>query len=300
MKRIILIFILFYLCVDLYPQTNSAGAFLRRGIDSKALAIGGAYTSVTDGVSSVYWNPAGLSGVQQNEFTGMYSLLTLDRSEYFAGIAHNFTDLFTVGAGLYRFGVNNIDGRDENGQKTGTFDDSENSIMVGFSREFMPFEYGRFSLGLTLKYLVHSLYTNAANGFGFDLGFQTTVLEQFRIGIVLQDLGSYLKWDTESSVKEEIPTVFRFGISYFPEFYPMFASIDYYKVSGQQEVIRLGTGIKFLNSFGVKAGYNGETPTFGAFVIVPYNEFLFQFDYATGKDVLENDYIHYLTLSFNF
>lgn len=300
MKKLLLIIITLTLCVNLYSQSNTAGSFLRRSLDSKALAIGGAYTSVSDGASSVYWNPAGLSGVQSNEFSGMYSFLTLDRAEYFASIAHNIPDLFTIGAGWYRFGVNNIDGRDRNGEKTKEFDDSENSIMIGFSKEFSPLEYGRFSIGFTVKYLIHSLYNNTASGLGFDVGLQTTVLEQLRIGIVLQDLGSYLKWDTESEIKEQVPTVFRFGISYFPEFYPLFAALDYYKVSEQDGEVRLGSGIKFLNTFGLKAGYNGKEPTFGAFVIVPYNQVLFQFDYAATKDILENDFVHHLTLSFKF
>lgn len=299
MKKKLLIFIILLISFNLYPQSNP-GAFLRRGIDSKALAIGSAYTSIADGASSVYWNPAGLSGVQNNEFSGMYSFLTLDRSEYFASYAHNIKDLFSIGAGWYRFGVNNIDGRDLNGQKTNQFDDSENSIMLAFSKEFYPLEYGRFSLGFTIKYLVHSLYNNSASGLGFDFGLQTTVLEQFRVGFVIQDIGSSLKWDTESGIKEQIPKVYRFGVSYFPEFYPLFVSLDYYKISEQDGIVRLGTGIKFLDSFGLKAGYNGDNPTFGAFILLPIDQTAFQFDYAATKDILEENYVHYLNLSFKF
>ena len=300
MKKILLVIISFLLYNNLYPQSNKAGAFLRRGLDSKALAIGSAYTSISDGASSVYWNPAGLSGIQDNEFSGMYSFLTLDRAEYFASFAHNIQDIFTIGAGWYRFGVNKIDGRDINGQQTNQFDDSENSIMLAFSKEFSPLEYGRFSLGFTIKYLVQSLYNSSATGLGFDVGLQTTVLEQFRIGVVLQDLGSSLKWDTESGIKEQVPTVLRFGISYFPEFYPLFVALDYYQISEQNSILRFGSGIKFLNSFGLKAGYNGVDPTFGAFILVPYDQLLFQFDYAATKDILENDFVHHLTFSFKF
>ena len=50
-----------------------AAAFLRQGIDARALAMGGAFVAVTDGDSSMYWNPAGLARVPTMQLGGMYS-----------------------------------------------------------------------------------------------------------------------------------------------------------------------------------------------------------------------------------
>jgi len=38
-----------------------AAAFLRRGVDARALGMGGAHVAVADGYSAMYWNPAGLA-----------------------------------------------------------------------------------------------------------------------------------------------------------------------------------------------------------------------------------------------
>lgn len=48
-----------------------AAAFLRRGVDARALGMGGAYVAVVDGYSAMYWNPAGLARASAIEVGGM-------------------------------------------------------------------------------------------------------------------------------------------------------------------------------------------------------------------------------------
>ena len=46
-----------------HPQDGKggqAGAFLRIGVGSKAMAMGRAFTGLANDVSSIYWNPAGI------------------------------------------------------------------------------------------------------------------------------------------------------------------------------------------------------------------------------------------------
>jgi len=52
-----------------------AAAFLRRGVDARALAMGGAHVAVADGYSALYWNPAGLSRAESPLVGGMTSEL---------------------------------------------------------------------------------------------------------------------------------------------------------------------------------------------------------------------------------
>ena len=55
--------------------------FLAVGVGARALGMGNAYTSVVNDVTSGYWNPAGILGVQGDLQVGLM------HSEYFAGIA---------------------------------------------------------------------------------------------------------------------------------------------------------------------------------------------------------------------
>jgi len=293
-------FIIFYALLSNLAYGKDGGAFLRRGLDGRALAIGGAFTSVTDGASSVYWNPAGLTGVDNYEFTSMFSTLSLDRSEIFAAFAHTFSQYLSVGAGWYKFGVSNIDGRDINGMRTQLFDDNENCFMFSCASEYNIENIGRISAGITGKYIHQSLLDNKGTGFGFDFGLQATAMEFIRIGLVLQDIGTGISWNTNNNTKDNAPITMRVGASVYPGFFPMFFSIEGVRVFDNFTKFKTGIGAKLIENFGLKVGYNGDDPTMGAFFFYPVGGMFFQVDYAATRDILENGYVHHVTLAIRF
>jgi len=69
-----------------WAQTPGVGAaaFLRRGVDARAMGMGGAHVAVADGYSSIYWNPAGLARNSSPVVGGMTSNI------YGADIFFNF------------------------------------------------------------------------------------------------------------------------------------------------------------------------------------------------------------------
>ena len=49
-------------CIYAVDKTGTTAAkFLSIGVGSKAVAMGGAFTSIADDATAMYWNPAGLS-----------------------------------------------------------------------------------------------------------------------------------------------------------------------------------------------------------------------------------------------
>lgn len=54
-----------------YSGGIGAAAFLRRGVDARALGMAGAHVAVADGYSAMYWNPAGLARVASPQLGGM-------------------------------------------------------------------------------------------------------------------------------------------------------------------------------------------------------------------------------------
>ncbi len=58
-------------CASAVEPGVGAAAFLRRGVDARALGMGGAHVAVADGYSSMYWNPAGLARAESPQAGGM-------------------------------------------------------------------------------------------------------------------------------------------------------------------------------------------------------------------------------------
>ena len=85
MKKILLsCLILFYIQL-VKAQTNTpkySNEFLSIGIDSRAFGMSGAFTAVSTGVTSAYWNPA---GIIDSDYKYDASLL---HANYFGGIAN--------------------------------------------------------------------------------------------------------------------------------------------------------------------------------------------------------------------
>lgn len=271
------------------------GAFLRRGIGGRALAMGKAYTSISNDASSVYWNAAGLSRMDKAELQAMYSVLAFDKQQLFAGVGGKIFGAFALGAGWYRFGVGNIDGRDKAGNPTQKFDDSESSFMASASMKA-----GAVSFGLTGKYLQHALANNSATGFGLDVGAQLDLFEMFSIGLVLQDIGGQLTWDTDSNLKESIPLMTRGGVAFCPDFIPIVVSTELVKTGNGDMGFRVGGEYRVVEYFGVRAGFDDENATFGGMVKAPLESFGVQFDYAATHDVLENAFVHHVAFSILF
>lgn len=272
------------------------GAFLRRGVGVRALAMGRAYTSLANDVSSIYWNAAGLTRMGSKfELQGMYSFLSLDRQEFFVGVGGKVSGAFALGAGWYKFGVRDIDGRDRFGNPTWKFDDSENSFMLSMGVKFFI-----LSVGVTGKYLYHSLADKSATGFGIDAGVNVVLFNMFNIGFVLQDIKSYLRWNTSSNLKETIPLTIRGGVAFKPSFVPLAISVETVRTGVGNLIYRAGGEYRVVEFLHLRAGYDGENVSFGGMIKVPLESFEIQVSYAGTRDILSNSFVHHIALGILF
>ncbi len=111
-KKIILISGLIIAIGKLYAQTapKYSNDFLDIGVGARALAMGNSVVASNNDVTSGYWNPAGLMGVQGD------IEVSLMHDEYFAGIAkddylaasYKFDKNSVFGLTIIRFGVDDI------------------------------------------------------------------------------------------------------------------------------------------------------------------------------------------------
>ncbi|MCK4352442.1 hypothetical protein KAW65_03430 [candidate division WOR-3 bacterium] len=74
--------IIFFIIQAFFSPGITSHQFLELGFGARAIAMGGAYTAVSDDAYAIFWNPAG-SRVNK-KFESIFSFLTLFKEAYIA------------------------------------------------------------------------------------------------------------------------------------------------------------------------------------------------------------------------
>ena len=108
--KIIRLFFLFF-CVIINSQNSSkySNEFMNIGVDASSIALSGSVVSSIDNVNSTYWNPAGLTNLEDNEISLMHSNYFANIANYnFVAYASPIDKRSTIGFSIIRFGVDDI------------------------------------------------------------------------------------------------------------------------------------------------------------------------------------------------
>lgn len=172
--------------------------FLAIGVGADALGLGNSVVAQTGGVTSGYWNPAGLTKVNNWLEVGLM------HSEYFAGIAkydylglaHSIDDKSSIGFTAIRFAVDDIPNTTQLIDNDGNIDYDRISSFTAADYGFI-FTYARIlpieglSVGGNVK-IIHRKVGDFAKswGFGIDAGAQYHTKSKWKFGAVLRDATS--------------------------------------------------------------------------------------------------------------
>lgn len=211
-------FALFFL-LNLIPRTSFSQSitpkysneFLSIGVGARALGMGGAQVAATRDVTSAYWNPAALMGIQHTyEFTLMHS-------EYFAGVAqYDYIGFSTpikgesqVAISLIRFGVDDIpDTRflyDANGalnyNNIQFFNAADYALLLSYARDLSD----KFKLGMNAKVIHRNVGKFAqAWGFGLDVG-GIYIQNKLTLGLMVRDITTtFNAWSHNAELVRDI------------------------------------------------------------------------------------------------
>lgn len=229
--------LIIFLCVSgntfaqLFPnlggqRTGTASLqFLKIGTSARATGMAESFVAVSDDISSLHWNPAGLLGFKENGMTFSYTQWFVD------------TKLANFG-GVYHFGGSNALGLNVTSlqtedmkvttefQPTGTgeyFRFSDLSVGLSFARQFTE----QFSFGATVKYVQEDLGELTMKGVLGDLAtFYKTGLGTSRFAIMISNFGGQISPSGEVNLIEgrsvnsfqqfPPPTSFQFGFAIEP------------------------------------------------------------------------------------
>lgn len=267
-----------------YRIGTTAANFLEIGIGSAGVSLGDAYTAWVSDLSAMYWNPAGLARIGENEAMFVYQPWVADINSIFAGFGVNVPTVGTVAIGIFGLDygdieVTNMDYQEGTGEMYSAHD---YVISFSYARSLVNW----FSFGTSAKYIQSKIWHSHASTIAFDLGVQVqTQLLSFtdrfedgmRIGMSISNYGSRMQYDgddllfpvdvDESSVGNyqntqgkyatrgwELPLIFRVGVSLNPIVSPhqiVTIAADALHPNNMSESVNLG------------AQYKLTTPGFG-------------------------------------
>ncbi len=301
-----------------------AGEFMALGGGARAMGMGGAFSAVAGDASTVFWNPAGISGFDKRQVLLMHSerfgqlvnynfatyvmptqLLKADKEASFGfGMIHLGTDDIPVTNNLVYDERNGIPGFQPNDGDLLNYDtslipyESHNDIALFGSFAFKS-EYGR--AGGTLKLIYsNSIAGYSSTGIGIDLGFlRRNVFHGLDVGVKLQDItGTYISWS--SGTNEFIAPSVRVGTAYRLNSESLNGSLllamdghfffenreraSQFWMGSTSADLHLGGELTFQDKVMVRGGLDSGNPTAGAGVRFSF----LGFDYAyLHHDVFE-------------
>lgn len=243
----ILWFVFFWArCSTLYA--NSGASFLKLGVGARALGLGSAYTAVSDDVTALHWNPAGLSQMTKRELGAMHAEVFAESRYDFFGYAHP-TNKGTLGVGAVYLSQGAIEGRSENREQTADFSASDLAVTIGAGRLVTK----QASLGMNLKILQSKIAGFSSTGFALDFGslYRLPTLP-LSVGFSFQNIGPRMKFLDDSF---NLPLTLAGGVSFNLANRLLISADLKHQPYDSRTSFSIGTEFSPVSLFSLRAGY---------------------------------------------
>ncbi|MCK5243299.1 PorV/PorQ family protein [bacterium] len=181
------------------------------GVDSRAIALGSAYTGVAEDASAVYWNPGGLGFLGQIEVASLYVPLYESTDYGFFSLVYPIQNFGVLGLGFMALNTVDIPKTDEFDNALGSFSDLQMQLLFSYANVW----WKNIAAGVNLKLHYHRLDSFTGIGFGADLGI-FYLADKFVPGLSL-GLMATNAWRPQITLVSEpdvYPINFRLGSAY--------------------------------------------------------------------------------------
>lgn len=294
---------------------TAAAQFLKIGVGARAMGLGGTFTAVASDVSTIYWNPAGITNLKTTSIGFTHTQWFADISHDFAGVSVplSSSDFIAISATALNTGEQEVT-TIANPEGTGVFYDvSDLAIGLTYARQLTD----RFSVGLSAKYVQQTLYNETASSLTLDIGsYLRTGFHNLIIGMAISNFGGNMKLDgrdliTITDINKNVsgsynpdarlttqewplPLIFRVGLAMdiVGGLDPVIASeenrftlaVEGTHLNDNNERINIGAEYAWSEMVFARAGfklnYDQEEWTFGAGLNIPLGNQIVVFDYA--------------------
>ncbi len=171
---------------------TTAAKVLNIPVGSRALAMGGAFVSMANDATAMYWNPAGMAQLNKAEFVFMHSNWMADIKFDYVGLVIPLGLMGNLGINFTAMTMDEMDITTEyEPEGTGeTF--SAGSFVAGVS--FAKNLTDNFAIGFTGKFISEKIWNCTAGGIAIDVGtLFTTPFQGIRLGASISNFGQKMQ-----------------------------------------------------------------------------------------------------------
>lgn len=259
---------------------TTAAPFLSIGQGSRALAMGSAFVAIADDQSAMYWNPAGIAGLEGNG-------IIFDHTRWIAGIQYNYLGA-TINIGNYGVVGLNFTASDIADMNVTTTDNPDGTgETFGVSDVAFGIAYGlkltdKFEIGFNPKIVYQKIWKMSATAIAMDMGVKyETPFKGITLGMSISNFGQKMRLEGNSALvlydpdplttgnngripaflqtdEWSLPLNFRVGIAYKAleiEEHRLTLAVDASHPSDNYESVDVGGEYLFNDFFAVRGGY---------------------------------------------
>ena len=290
------------------PQTSlaqlSGYELLKMDISARASGMSGAFVAITGDLHSLFYNPAGLIGIQNKSlsFTYLYHVLDIKTGSIVFAVPHGINSKIAIGVNYINYG--SFEGRDERGFPTSSFDAQDVVFVGGFAREYSSSLY--YGLNGEVFYSKIGGFSSTVIGFGGGVIYSIPE-HMLTIGVSVTNVGFVASAYVDT--KDDVPTVIKGGFTKQLAHLPLLISFEYRQYfDGEFQIVGGGefTFAEFLkgrlgyNSYGTDQKIGDEGGNFaGASFGFGFNWRQYLFDYSFSSFGVIGD-LQRLTVSWMF
>ena len=229
-------------------------------LGARAVALNGAFTSLSNNSLAVFYNPAGLGQMKYRDFSVFYSPAPFGLSDL-STAAFTFAEPLkygVFGAALRSYGFDLY---------------KETSVMLSYGNGYK----NKLFYGLNLNlYHLNILNYGSASSFGVDVGAMAYINKYLRWGF----FGKNITGSTIGESKEKIAQVYRTGLNYKP-LNEVGLMLEIEKDVKYPVSVRAGFEYSLMDYVDLRAGVGNEPTSFTGGI--GFNYKIFQLDYALYK-----------------
>ncbi len=267
------------LATDVFEKVGTVGCqFLEIGAGPRGVGMGEAMVAATEGVESIYWNPAGLRSIVRPTAVFTYGTWPAGISHQFAAYAMRPTfirGVVAISVTSLQMDAMRVRTPETPGGVGVEFTPGDIAIGLSYAREFTD----KFAAGGTLKWLnssladlstlgVEGLEDYSVQSFVGDFGtLYNTGFRSLQIGLMIQNMGPEVTYIEEPV---PMPSTFKFGVSMNVIETPgqiVNVAAEFRHPSDTSEKMNVGAEYvlndKYFLRAGYKMGYDEESFTAG-------------------------------------